>query len=480
MAVVLVIGILVAFALGILLERAARQRQVQTAVNAALAPVQAEKAALAERAAALQAENQRQAAELAALRGELSAAGAAAADGQAEIARRIEREAGLQRTIQDLNERLASQQQTLTAEFKNIAGEILKTTALEASASSRQELDLILKPLQQRLQDFQAKVETAYRDESRDAISLKEQIKLLLQTSQAVGDKADSLAQALRNNPQQRGRWGEIVLERILEAAGLAEGREYITQGEGLGLHTEAGKRQKPDVIVLMPEGRCVIVDSKLPLLAYDRLVAAASPDEAAQHADALVRDVKKHMDDLASKEYQRNDQLLAHEYVLMFVPLEGALAAALNREPAVFNYGFERRVVLVGPATLLMTLQTVARLWKYERQNQNAREIARLAGAMCGKLSDSLAEFNDVAASLGKALALHNQAMKRLAAGKGNVLTLGERVKELGASSPKPFPPVLVDGVDVSPAAGSETAAAPPEPPDAEPPGPRQRGASA
>lgn len=482
-AIVLVIGVLIAFALGIVLERGSRQRHIQTAVAAALAPLQAERAATAERAAALQAESQRQAAELAGLRGERTAAAAQAADDKAEIARRGERELSLQRIIQEQNDRLASQQQTLTTEFKNIAAEILKATSLEASASSRQELDLILKPLQQRLQDFQTKVETTYRDESREVISLKEQIRLLLQTSQAVGAQADSLAHALRNDSQQRGRWGEIVLERILEAAGLSEGREFITQGRGLGLQSEEGKRQMPDVIIRMPEGRSLIVDSKLPLLAYDRLAAAASPDQASKDADALVRDVRKHMDDLAAKQYQLNDKLLAHEYVLMFVPLEGALAAALNREPDVFNYGFEKKVVLVGPATLLMTLKTVDRLWKNERQNQNAREIARLAGAMCDKLSDSLADLNDVAASMGKALAAHNQAIKRLASGKGNVLSLGQRVTELGASAAKPFPAVLVDGVDISPAGELDAAApGPSEPPSPEPPGspPRRRGASA
>lgn len=494
--VILVISVLIAFALGLLLERAARRRQIQTAVSAAMAPVDAERAALAERSAAGQTEVQRQAGELAALRQRLDAAVAEAAEAKAEIARRGERELSLQRTIQEQSERLARQQQGLTTEFKNIAGEILKATTLEASAASRQELDLILKPLQQRIQDFQAKVETTYRDESREVISLKEQIKLLLQTSQNVGDKADSLAQALRNNPQQRGRWGEIVLERTLEAAGLTEGRDYITQGTGLGLESEAGTRQKPDVIIQMPEGRCVIVDSKLPLLAYDRLAAAATPEEAARHADDLVRDVKRHVDDLASKEYQSNRQIAALEYVLMFVPLEGALAAALNRGPELFGYGWDRKVALVGPAALMPTLGVIAQLWKSERQNQNARDIARLAGSLCDKLGASIADFNDVAASLDKTLRLHHQAVARLATGQGNVLSLGQRLTKLGATAKKALPPVTVDGVDIA-ADASSTAelgaaladaagSAPDQPsteaPDPEPsgPAPHRRGASA
>ena len=189
------------------------------------------------------------------------------------------------------------------------------------------------------------------------------------------------VAKALRGDSQLLGRWGELALERILEAAGLTEGREFISQGRGLGLRSDAGGLQKPDIIVMLPEQRMLIIDSKAPLIGYERLIGAKEEAERVASGEQFVRDVKGHIDGLASKRYQDNEKLVAHDCVLMFVPIEGALAAAFTREPELFTYAWDRRVVLVGPSTLLMTMRTVASIWRYELQGQNAQEIARLAG---------------------------------------------------------------------------------------------------
>ena len=193
-------------------------------------------------------------------------------------------------------------------------------------------MSAILDPLRERIQDFQKKVETTYKAESREVLSLKEQIKLIVETSHAIGSQADGLAKALRGDSQLLGRWGELALERILEAAGLTEGREYISQGRGLGLKNEAGAAQKPDIIVMLPEQRTMIIDSKVPLTSYERLIAAKDETERAICADQVVRDMKGHIDGLAGKRYQENEKLEAHDCVLMFVPIEGALAAALTQ----------------------------------------------------------------------------------------------------------------------------------------------------
>src|SRR5579864_2726711 len=193
-----------------------------------------------------------------------------------------------------------------------------------------------------------------------------------------------------------------------------------------------------------------MIIDAKVSLIGYERLVAAA--DEAA-HAAAgrdFVRDVKAHIDGLADKRYQENDKLVAHDCALMFVPIEGALAAALTADPELFSYAWDRHVVLVGPSTLLMTMRTVASIWRYERQGQNAQEIARLAGELCDKVRLSLDDLNIVAAKMADAAGAHNSAVKRLSSGRGNALSLGERIRTLGVKS-KPMPAMLVDGAPVA-----------------------------
>jgi DNA recombination protein RmuC len=369
----------------------------------------------------------------------------------AEVARLNEREKALSEKVAEQRALLAEQQTQLTSEFENIANRILRANAADLSASSQKALESVLNPLRERIQDFQTKIETVYDSETREVLSLKEQIRLIVETSSAIGTQADGLARALRGDSQLRGRWGELALERILEAAGLTEGREYVSQGRGLGLKSDSGGTQKPDIIVMLPEGRTVIVDSKVPLIGYERLIAAGDDGERAASSDRFVRDVKGHIDGLAGKRYQENDKLAAHDCVLMFVPIEGALAAALTKDPELFTYAWNRSVVLVGPPTLLMTMRTVASIWRYEQQGQNAQEIARLAGDLCDKVSLSLGDLNTVAEKMNGALAAHSEAVKRLSTGKGNALSVGERIRSLGVKTRRPMPAMLVDGVAIS-----------------------------
>ena len=313
---------------------------------------------------------------------------------------------------------------------------------------------MMLDPLRERIDDFRQRVEATYEAETREVLSLKEQIKLVTETSQAVGAKADGLAQALRGDSQLLGRWGELALERILEAAGLTAGREYVSQGRGLGLRSEAGGAQRPDVVIMLPEGRTMIIDSKVPLAGYERLIAVREDAERLACGERFVRDVKGHIDGLSGKRYEQNEKLLAHDCVLMFVPIEGALAAALTWDPELFTYAWERRVVLVGPPTLLMSLRTVASIWRYERQEENAQEIARLAGELCDKVGLSFADRNSVAEKITGALSAHNDAVKRLCTGRGNALSLGNRMRALGVKTRHPMPPMLVDGLPMTAAA--------------------------
>ena len=381
------------------------------------------------------------------LEAEHKAAATEAKAAAAEVARLTEREKALSERIAAQAAQFADMQKQLTTEFENIANRILKVNASELSESSHKALAAVLDPLRQRIQDFQNKIESTYESEAREVLSLKEQIKLIVETSHAIGTQADGLARALRGDSQLLGRWGEIALERILEAAGLMEGREYISQGRGLGLKSDAGRTQKPDIIIMLPEQRTMIIDAKVPLAGYERLIAAQEEADRLAAGDRFVRDVKAHIDDLAGKRYQDNGKLMAHDCALMFVPIEGALAAALAREGELFTYAWDRRVVLVGPSTLLMTMRTVASIWRYELQGQNAQQIARLAGELCDKVSLSLGDFNGVAEKITAVLNTHNDAVKRLSTGRGNVLSIGARMRELGVKAKRPMPAMLVDG---------------------------------
>lgn len=410
-----------------------------------------ESARFAERVDSLVRKAAEQSEALTELRNQVDQARNAGQDAEKEVVRLREHEASLIKKISEQEQQLSDQQNRLTTEFENIANRVLADNAHRLSETSDKSLAGIVDPLRDKISEFQSKVESTYSQEQRDVLSLKTQIELLLQTSTAIGSQADGLAKALRGDSNQIGRWGELTLERILEAAGLQEGREYITQGRGLGLTTEDGRAQRPDVIVSLPQGRTVVVDSKVSLASYDRLVA--TQDESFRNQ--LVADMREHIDELSERRYQDNEKLQAHEYALMFVPIEGALAAVLNKDPELFLYAWNQRVVLVGPSTLLMTMRTVHRMWQYERQSENAQEIARLAGEMCDKVSASLGDLNSVAEKVKGALDAHYSAVKRLSTGRQNVLTIGERIRGLGVSTRREPPTMLIEGV--SPAAVSD-----------------------
>jgi DNA recombination protein RmuC len=369
----------------------------------------------------------------------------------------VERAQSSEQECATLRERVATQPAQLAdlhtqllTQFENIAHQVLKARATELSAHSEKALCSIVDPLKERVLEFQQKIESAFKAESREVVSLREQIRLVLEASNAIGNRADGLAKALRGDSQLLGRWGELTLERLLEAAGLVEGREYVSQGHGLGLKDDAGGIQRPDIILTLPEKRTMIVDSKVPLSAYERLIAARDDAEKAACQARLVRDVKVHIDGLANKRYQENGALQAHECVLMFVPIEGGLAAALTADCELFTYAWDRHVVLVGPSTLFMTMRTVASIWRFELQGQNTQDIAKLAGALCDKVSMSLADLNVVAEKLTGALSAHDEAVKRLSTGKGGVLSLGRRIRSLGVKTKHETPSMLVDGAPI------------------------------
>ena len=332
--------------------------------------------------------------------------------------------------------------------FENTANRVVKETSAQLGEASQKQLDAVLAPMKERLVEFQKKVDDVYDAESRERIGLKVEIEKLLESTRISHDATNNLTTALKGDPRQRGHWGEVVLDNILRDSGLVDGREYITQGRGLELKDENGRRQAPDVIIRMPQDRHIIIDSKVTLISYMALIEAE--DDAARLAarsDYLAA-VKKHIDELSAKKYQDNDKLIAHDFVLMFIPIESALAAVLDGDQGLQSYAWSRRVALVGPSTLMMTLRNLSYLWQGERQERHASEIAREAAGLYNQVRLVVETLNSLGKHLENAQGAYDEALKRLADGKGNVIRRVESFRERGfIEADKPIPELSHSG---------------------------------
>jgi DNA recombination protein RmuC len=384
--------------------------------------------ALAQQHAALQVEAE-------ALRQQLSTAQAAVVERQAFIERAHE---------------------TLGHQFKTLAGDIFESHSKRFAEQNQQNLGGVLEPLRERLGQFQQKVETLYVDESKERSALKAQVQELMQLNRTLSDDAQELALALRGSAKRLGNWGELVLERVLETAGLRRGHEYLVQDSRVD---EQGQRRQPDVVIQLPEGRCLVVDSKLSLIAYDRYVSA--DDDASR--DAALRDhlisMRTHIKGLSDKRYQAlyGNTL---DFVLMFVPVEPAFMTAVSHDERLFTEAWESNVLLVSPSTLLFVVRTVAHLWRQEARSRNAQEIAKRGAELYDRLSGFVDKLDEVGGRLNAAQVAWTDARKKLAEGRGNVIRQAEMLRELGVQPARQLPADLVDRSLTD--AGSEPLATP------------------
>lgn len=346
---------------------------------------------------------------------------------------------------ENLKERLAKQleeaqdiQKRLTVEFENIANKVLQQKQEEFSTQNKKQIGDILQPLNERIKEFREQINNAFNQETREKASLQAELKHLLELNQTLSRDAVNLTNALKGDVKKQGNWGEFVLERVLEASGLRKGEEYQTQESFYSLE---GQRQQPDVVIYMPDGKQLIVDSKVSLVAYEQM--QQTDDEETykrllrQHTDSL----RQHVKELYEKQYQRASGLNTPDFVLMFVPIEASYTVALQADQTLYDYALEKKIVIVSPTTLLATLHTVAYVWKQENQSKNAMEIARLAGAMYDKLCGSMEELQKVQKALDTAQRAYDESIKRLSTGAGNVLRTAEKIKELGAKTSKTLP---------------------------------------
>ena len=372
---------------------------------------------------------------------------------RAELATKMVEQATTVTKMEGLKEQLAEQKQAmadlqkrLTTEFENMANRILKERAAELSETSKKDLGAILNPLKDNIAEFKQQVHEAYSLEMRDKAGLREQLKLLTEQNARISDEANNLTKALKGDVKQQGNWGEIVLERVLEMSGLHIGREFEREAVSKD-DNDANKR--PDVIVHLPDNKHVVIDSKVSLVAYDRLVNA--PDNAA-YETALkdqVSSLKKHVNELAAKNYPNLPGLNAPDFVLMFVPIEAMFSVAVDADKNLFAYAWEKKIVIVSPTTLLATLRTIASIWQQENQTKNAFEIARLGGVLYDKMVGFIDDFQKIKRSLDAADKAYNDALGKMSTGKGNMLNTATRIKELGAKAGKTIPQNLLQDAE-------------------------------
>jgi DNA recombination protein RmuC len=345
--------------------------------------------------------------------------------------------------LEEQVQNLLQTQEQLRLEFTNTANTLMEEKSQKFTSQNQENLDHILKPLQEKLKTFEQKVEHYYNDENKERATLKEQIRQLTQLNQQMNEETRNLTKALKGEAKMQGNWGELILEQILEKSGLRKDSEYFTQSFFLN---EDGKRQFPDLILNLPNKKHLIIDSKMSLTAYERFSSADDNDIAQQAIKDHLTSVKKHVKELSVKKYQQINELNSLDFVLMFVPLEAAFALAMQNDHNLFYQAFEQNVIIVSPMTLLATARTVSNVWQQENQSRHAQEIAQQAGRMYDKFVNFIHDLEQVGHRVQQVEQSYNEAMKKLQFGKGNLISRATKLKELGAKTTKQLPENLED----------------------------------
>lgn len=353
-------------------------------------------------------------------------------------------------TNENLLERLNTQRQELeslqvrfTKEFENLANKILDEKSQKFTEQNRNNLDVILNPLKEKIKDFEQKVEQAYKQESVERNTLKGEIRILMDLNRKISEEAENLARALKGDTKKQGNWGEFILEKILEHSGLIKGQEYDVQVSSTDEH---GKKLQPDVVVYLPDDKHVIVDSKVSLVAYESMVNAGTEEERDRYMKDHLMSIRSHIKGLSDKNYQAVPGFTSPDFVLLFMPIESSFGLAVQADRELFTYAWDRKVVIVSPSTLLATLRTIAALWKQDRQTRNALEIARLGGGLYDKFKGFVDDLIDVGKKMDAAKGSYADAMSKLTNGSGNILRKVEELRKLGAKTTKELPATLVE----------------------------------
>jgi len=349
----------------------------------------------------------------------------------------------LQQKLIEQKAEIEKLQEKFTMEFENLANRIFEEKGKAFTETNKANLTQILDPLKEKIKDFEKRVEESNKDNIDRHASLRQQLQMLKDMNQEITKEAKNLTEALKGQSKTQGNWGEFILESILEKSGLVKGREYVVQES---LTAESGKRYQPDIIIKLPENKSIVIDSKVSLVGYEKFVSSENENEKQLGLREHINSIRSHIKNLSGKNYQNLYQLESLDFVLMFMPIEPAFAYAVQSDASLFTDAFEQNIVIVSPSTLLATLRTIASIWRQEKQNRNAVEIARQSG----ELLDKFTAFVDDLISVGKGLVgakeNYDKAMNKLVDGRGNLVSRAEKIKELGAKATKSLPPSLLN----------------------------------
>jgi len=338
-------------------------------------------------------------------------------------------------------EMMQEHRREIKEEFEQLAKQIFDGNSKRFAEFSKQNLDSMIKPLQTQITEFKKQVADTYNSESQERAVLRNEINSLKELNEKISKDAINLTNALKGENKQQGVWGEMVLEHVLEASGLRKGYEFERE---VSLRTDDNDLLRPDVIVHLPDNRDLIIDAKTSLLAYERYVNAEDESAKAEYLAAHLESIRLHVEGLSRKNYERLKEVNTLDFIFMFMPIEGALAVALEHDSSIYDNAFKKKILLVGPTTLLVAMRAVENVWKYERQNQNAQEIARRAGAMYDKFVGFTEDLMKISKQIDAIQGSFSAAKNKLSDGKGNLVRQVQQLKELGAQTSKKIPKEL------------------------------------
>jgi DNA recombination protein RmuC len=358
------------------------------------------------------------------------------------LATEQERNRGLAEKLAGQRTEIEQQQARLTTEFENIANKLLEAKGRQLNEQQQERLGSILKPLQDRIEGFQKQVQEAYQAEGRERFLLKSEVAKLVEQNQRLSQEANDLTRALKGDTRAQGAWGEMVLEKLLESSGLVKGQEYTMQASTT---LDDGSRLRPDAVVMLPDDKHLVIDSKVSLVHYERFTAATDEAEKARLLKSHIDSLRAHAKALGEKDYTQLYGVRSVDFVLMFVPLEPAFLLALRERPEIFQEAYDRQVVMVTHSTLMATLRTVHGIWKTERIARNHLEIAERAGALYEKFVNFTMALGNIGKHVQQAGVDYEKAVRLLSEGPGNLVRQVEMLKELGAKTNKAIHPKLL-----------------------------------
>ncbi len=341
---------------------------------------------------------------------------------------------------------IESLQKKFTTEFENLAQKIFEEKSVKFTQQNKENLQSVLQPLQEKIYFFEQKVERTHKESIDYHAALREQIMNLKEMNVLMSQETLNLTKALKGDSKMRGSWGELILERVLEKSGLQKGSEYEVQKS---VTSEDGKRFFPDVIINLPDEKKIIIDSKVSLIDYEKYVNEEDENARNFHKKNHTLAVKRHVEQLSAKNYVALYDMVSPDFVLLFVAIEPAFALALNEDSEIYNQAFSKNIVIVTPSTLLATLKTIDSMWSNKKQQQNAYEIARQAGALYDKFEGFATDLILIGKKIGEAQQGYDDAMQKLNSGKGNLVSSVEKLKKLGAKAKKSLPSQLLSESD-------------------------------